>query len=131
MAAYNRLHRARRWRIVRILPGVMRISMRTLAAAGLAIMVVAPALEADSSHGVLRIGADVTAHCAVATAATVSGPASIRCSKNAASAVAASVDGRRPTVVELQEIGPSVVGAGVSLSAHPSSVPVRVLSVQF
>src|SRR6476619_5239109 len=98
MAVFNRLHRARRWRIVRILPGVMWIPVRTLAAAGLAIAVVAPALEADSGHGVLRIGADVTAHCAVATPATVSGPASIRCSKNAAGSVAASVDGRRPTV---------------------------------
>ena len=58
-------------------------------------MVVAPALEADSSHGVLRIGADVTAHCAVATPATLAGPASIRCSKNSAGAIAASVDGRR------------------------------------
>ena len=105
--------------------------MRTLAAAGLAILVVAPALEADSSHGVLRIGADVTAHCAVATPASVSGLASIRCSKNAAGSVAASVDGHRPSLVELQEIGPSVVGAGVPLTAHPSAGLVRVLSVQF
>jgi len=109
----------------------MRISMRTLAAAGLAIMVVAPALEADSSHGVLRIGADVTAHCAVATPATLAGPASIRCSTNSAGAVAASVDGRRATVVELQEIGPSVVGASVPLTARPGSAPARILTIQF
>ncbi len=109
----------------------MRIPMRTLAAAGLAIVVVAPALEADSGHGVLRIGADVTAHCAVATPATVSGPASIRCSKSPAGSVAASVDGRRPTVVELQEIGPSVVGASVPLTPRPGSAPARVLTIQF
>ena len=70
--------------------------VRTLAAAGLAIALVAPALEADSSQGVLRIGAEVTAHCAVAAPANASAPASIRCSKNAPGAIAASIDGRHP-----------------------------------
>jgi len=109
----------------------MRIPVRTLAAAGLAILVVAPVLEADSGHGVLRIGAEVTAHCAVATPVTVSGPASIRCSKNAAGTISASVDGRAPSVFELRDVGASVVGTGVSLTAHPATGSVRLLTVQF
>ena len=105
--------------------------MRTLAAAGLAIILVAPALEADSSQGVLRIGAEVTAHCAVAAPANASAPASIRCSKNSAGAVAASLDGRAPSVIELRDVGPSAVGAGIPITARPSSGTVRVLTVQF
>ena len=105
--------------------------MRTLAAAGVAIALVAPALDADSSRGVLRIGAEVTAHCAVTTPANASSPASIQCSKNAAGKIAASVDGRNPSVFELRDTGTSVVGTGVPLTAHPSSGPVRVLTVQF
>lgn len=109
----------------------MRIPIRTVAAAGLAAALVVPVLEADSSHGVLRIGAEVTAHCAVATPASMSAPASIRCSKNAGRAIAASVDGRAPSLIELRDVAPSVVGAGVPLAARPSSGPVRILTVQF
>jgi hypothetical protein len=109
----------------------MRIPMRTLATAGLAIALVVPVLEADNSQGVLRIGAEVTAHCAVAAPANGSAPASIRCSKNAAGTIAASIDGRAPSVIDLRDVGPSVVGARIPLTPRPSSGTARVLTVQF
>ena len=112
-------------------PGAMRIPMRTLAAAGLAIALVAPALEADSGQGVLRIGAEVTAHCAVTTPANVSAPASIRCSKNAGGTIAASMDGRAPSCRAARCRSLRGGRRRFALPARPSSGAVRVLTVQF